>query len=58
MREGMDALVDTVREGGTGSRSEDDTQPHELPDKYEPGSHNAIGIAGLLASCAAARRRR
>jgi cysteine desulfurase family protein len=49
--EGMDKLVDTVREGGTGSRSEDDTQPRELPDKYEPGSHNAIGIAGLLASC-------
>ncbi len=51
LREGMDELVDTVREGGTGSRSEDDTQPRELPDKYEPGSHNAIGIAGLLASC-------
>jgi cysteine desulfurase family protein len=51
MREGMDELVDTVREGGTGSRSEEDTQPRELPDKYEPGSHNAIGIAGLLASC-------
>ena len=51
MREGMDTLIDTVREGGTGSRSEEDTQPRELPDKYEPGSHNAIGIAGLLASC-------
>lgn len=51
LRDGMDELVDTVREGGTGSRSEEDSQPRELPDRYEPGSHNAIGLAGLLASC-------
>lgn len=44
---GMERLVDTVREGGTGSRSESDTQPMELPDRYEPGSHNAIGLIGL-----------
>lgn len=44
---GMERLVDTVREGGTGSRSESDTQPTELPDRYEPGSHNAIGLIGL-----------
>ena len=37
----------TRREGGTGSVSESDRQPDFLPDKYEPGSHNAIGIAGL-----------
>ena len=43
----MERLVDTVREGGTGSRSESDTQPTELPDRYEPGSHNAIGLIGL-----------
>lgn len=51
LREGMDELLDTVREGGTGSKSEQDTQPTDLPDRYESGSHNAIGIAGLLASC-------
>lgn len=51
LRDGMEQVVDTVREGGTGSKSEQDTQPTNLPDKYEPGSHNAIGLAGLLASC-------
>jgi cysteine desulfurase family protein len=40
--------LDPLREGGTGSRSELDTQPLEMPDKYEPGSHNTVGIAGLI----------
>ncbi|MDH7569722.1 MAG: aminotransferase class V-fold PLP-dependent enzyme [Armatimonadota bacterium] len=38
----------TVREGGTGSVSEKDTQPEMLPDRYEAGSHNAAGIVALL----------
>jgi selenocysteine lyase/cysteine desulfurase len=37
-------------EGGTGSESERPMQPDFLPDKYESGSHNAIGIAGLRAA--------
>lgn len=45
---GMEERLDTMREGGTGSRSEDDTQPMDLPDRYEPGSHNTVGIAGLI----------
>ena len=49
LRPGMEKHVRPLREGGTGSRSEDAVQPSELPDKYEPGSHNAIGLAGLLA---------
>lgn len=36
--------------GGTGSASEQPTQPDFLPDKYESGSHNAIGLAGLSAA--------
>ncbi len=36
-----------VRQGGTGSVSESDFQPDFLPDRYEPGSHNAIGLIGL-----------
>ncbi|MFP4355210.1 MAG: aminotransferase class V-fold PLP-dependent enzyme [Phycisphaerae bacterium] len=37
----------TMKEGGTGSISEQAVQPEFLPDKFEIGSHNAIGIAGL-----------
>lgn len=47
IRPGLEKMLRTIKEGGTGSRSEDAMQPEELPDKYEPGSHNAIGIAGL-----------
>ena len=36
------------REGGTGSRSEDMLQPSDLPDRYESGTANFPGIAGLL----------
>ncbi|WP_333887440.1 aminotransferase class V-fold PLP-dependent enzyme [Clostridium sp.] len=35
-------------EGGTGSLSESITQPDFLPDKFESGTLNAPGIAGLL----------
>jgi selenocysteine lyase/cysteine desulfurase len=40
----------SVREGGTGSRSEEAMQPQSLPDRLESGSHNLVGIAGLQAS--------
>jgi len=47
IRPGVEALVDTIREGGTGTESENDVQPLSMPDKYEAGSPNAPGIAGL-----------
>ncbi len=47
IRPGMEKVLHPIREGGTGSASESDRQPDFLPDKYEPGSHNAIGIIGL-----------
>ncbi len=47
IRPGVEERMLSLREGGTGSRSERDTQPGELPDKYEPGSPNAMGIVGL-----------
>jgi cysteine desulfurase/selenocysteine lyase len=47
VRPGVEKILQTLREGGTGSASEHATQPTFMPDKYEPGSHNAIGIAGL-----------
>ena len=37
----------TIREGGTGSQSESVYQPDLLPDKYESGTLNTPGIAGL-----------
>jgi cysteine desulfurase / selenocysteine lyase len=33
--------------GGTGSRSEFESQPEDLPDKFESGTVNGPGIAGL-----------
>lgn len=35
--------------GGTGSRSEFEIQPDDLPDKFESGTPNGVGIAGLAA---------
>ena len=36
--------------GGTGSRSESFEMPVFAPDKYEAGTHNTVGISGLLAA--------
>ncbi|MCS7286773.1 MAG: aminotransferase class V-fold PLP-dependent enzyme [Anaerolineae bacterium] len=36
-----------LKRGGTGSRSELEEQPDFLPDKYESGTLNAAGLAGL-----------
>ena len=36
--------------GGTGSRSEEEMQPEFLPDRFESGTPNAAGLAGLSAS--------
>ena len=47
IRPGVEPLVATVREGGTGSMSEVDAQPTTMPERYEAGSHNTIGIVGL-----------
>jgi cysteine desulfurase/selenocysteine lyase len=34
-------------QGGTGSRSDEEFQPRFVPDKFEPGTPNTLGIAGL-----------
>jgi len=41
--------VSPLIEGGTGSRSEQDIQPELCPDRYESGTPNLPGIAGLAA---------
>jgi cysteine desulfurase family protein len=38
---------ETIREGGTGIRSEEDVQTEELPHRFECGTPNTVGIAGL-----------
>lgn len=47
IRPGMDVLP--LVEGGTGSRSEESIQPEYSPDRYESGTSNFPGIAGLSA---------
>jgi len=47
VRPGAEAMLETMHEGGTGTVSERPEQPTAMPDKYEVGSHNAIGLAGL-----------
>jgi len=47
IRPGMEEMLPTMKEGGTGTISEQAVQPETMPDKYEIGSHNAIGLAGL-----------
>ncbi len=49
LRPGVEDELDSVRQGGTGSQSEQDVQPAVLPDKYESGNLNVLGIAGLAA---------
>ncbi len=45
VREGIELMP--MEEGGTGSSSESLEQPGEMPDKYESGTPNTPGIAGL-----------
>ncbi len=43
-------VLDTLKEGGTGSMSVSPYSPEDPPDRYEVGTVNIIGIAGLYAS--------
>ena len=45
-----DCELKTLMEGGTGSQSKIISQPDVLPDKFESGTVNVVGIAGLSAS--------
>lgn len=48
IREGL--LIEPLREGGTGSASEEPVQPAGYPDRLEAGTPNLVGIAGLKAA--------
>jgi cysteine desulfurase/selenocysteine lyase len=49
---GMEAQLQPIRQGGTGTRSDEPQQPTSLPDRYEAGNLNVPGIAGLNAGLA------
>lgn len=50
IRSGVDSRVASIRQGGTGTRSDLDRQPETMPDKYESGNLNVPGIVGLGAA--------
>ena len=41
--------IQSLAQGGTGSLSEETSQPDFLPDRFEAGTMNGPGLAGLLA---------
>ncbi|MGY8768234.1 MAG: aminotransferase class V-fold PLP-dependent enzyme [Pirellulales bacterium] len=47
---GEESHLKSIRQGGTGTSSEQPEQPLVLPQKYESGSHNVPGILGLGAA--------
>jgi selenocysteine lyase/cysteine desulfurase len=49
--------LESVRQGGTGTQSEDDHQPTSLPYKFESGNANVPGIVGLEAGLEYLRER-
>lgn len=46
---GIEDQLLPLRQGGTGTRSDEDIQPTSLPDRYESGNLNVSGIVGLKA---------
>ena len=47
IRKGLEKMVNPLERGGTGSGSEFEEQPDFMPDRFESGTPNTIGIAGL-----------
>jgi cysteine desulfurase family protein len=52
IRGGLEKKIEPLMRGGTGSHSEFEDQPDFMPDKYESGTPNTIGLAGLRAGIA------
>ena len=50
IRHGLEKKIAPVMTGGTGSRSEFEQQPDFMPDRYEAGTPNTVGYAGLGAA--------
>jgi cysteine desulfurase family protein len=49
LRPGVEEHLQSFRQGGTGSSSEQAAQPTTLPYRYESGNHNMPGLFGLTA---------
>jgi cysteine desulfurase family protein len=49
IREGLEKRIEPLCVGGTGSRSEVEEHPDFMPDRYEAGTPNTVGVAGLQA---------
>jgi len=50
LRKGLEREIEPLLSGGTGSISHTELVPEFLPDRFEPGTMNLPGIAGLRAS--------
>jgi cysteine desulfurase family protein len=50
IRRGLEKQIAPIMTGGTGSRSEFERQPDFVPDRYEAGTPNTAGYAGLGAA--------
>ncbi|MDD5711792.1 MAG: aminotransferase class V-fold PLP-dependent enzyme, partial [Smithellaceae bacterium] len=57
IRDGLEKEIRPLTCGGTGSLSESERQPDFMPDRYESGTPNAIGIAGLAAGVTYVQKR-
>ena len=50
LRHGVERELAPLRAGGTGTQSDEDSQPQTMPHKFEAGNHNMPGLAGLAAA--------
>jgi cysteine desulfurase family protein len=50
IRPGVEQWLLPTRQGGTGLNSTEDSQPNELPHRYEAGNLNTPALAGLAAA--------
>jgi cysteine desulfurase family protein len=50
VRAGVESQMHPLRQGGTGTQSDDDRHPEAMPYKFEAGSLNVPGIVGLGAA--------
>jgi len=50
VKPGLEAELTPLRFGGTGTHSESEVQPEQMPYRYESGNPNAPGLVGLKAA--------